>query len=371
MAILKDLLVNGTSRFVGNVTGANITATSFIKSGGTSSQFLKADGSVDSNTYATSSSLGSYLPLTGGTLTGSLTVPINASVATDTTKGLNFSDKAHLGYSTGLGIYSLGEIWIRPAQSSLSSADSTKGLKITGTTFTYNNTNVSLEGHKHAYTDLTGSGTTADQAIVSSGTANGWTLKTLGSNAFTSTSYLPLDGGTMSNTTVVTNLNADLLDGVHISGINPKVIYNATNGVLIKTDLPSASSRMVYVEITGNSYGDGNKLPIHTIINFYDYTSTGGIIGNPSAINLSNQGIQSINLFRYDGKVCIWFAKTGSYMTYYVIVRTQGDSMNHAGTLSNSAMPESGVEFLTTITPKQNIIESDELTTTEINTICV
>jgi hypothetical protein len=32
----------------------NVTANSFVKSGGTSSQFLKADGSVDSNTYLTS-----------------------------------------------------------------------------------------------------------------------------------------------------------------------------------------------------------------------------------------------------------------------------------------------------------------------------
>ena len=59
-------------------------------------------------------------------------------------------------------------------------------------------TSVSLEGHKHAYTDLTGSTTTANQAIVSNGTANGWTLKTLGSRAFDSTSYLPLSGGTMT-----------------------------------------------------------------------------------------------------------------------------------------------------------------------------
>jgi len=37
------------------ITG-NVTATSFVKSGGTSSQFLKADGSVDTNTYLTSGS---------------------------------------------------------------------------------------------------------------------------------------------------------------------------------------------------------------------------------------------------------------------------------------------------------------------------
>jgi hypothetical protein len=40
-----------------------------IKSGGTSTQFLKADGSVDSNTYVTG---GPFLPITGGTLTGAL-----------------------------------------------------------------------------------------------------------------------------------------------------------------------------------------------------------------------------------------------------------------------------------------------------------
>ncbi len=36
---------------------ANITATSFIRSGGTSSQFLKADGSVDSSTYLTAATV--------------------------------------------------------------------------------------------------------------------------------------------------------------------------------------------------------------------------------------------------------------------------------------------------------------------------
>jgi len=63
----KQLNVSGVSTFSGittvtgttlfakqlNVSGV-VTASSFIKSGGTSSQFLKADGSIDSNTYLTS-----------------------------------------------------------------------------------------------------------------------------------------------------------------------------------------------------------------------------------------------------------------------------------------------------------------------------
>jgi hypothetical protein len=50
----------------------HITAAKFITSGGTSSQFVKGDGSLDSNTYATTASLESYLPLAGGTMTGSI-----------------------------------------------------------------------------------------------------------------------------------------------------------------------------------------------------------------------------------------------------------------------------------------------------------
>ena len=57
-----NIASNNNATFYGNI----------IRNGGTSSQFLKADGSLDSSTYATTSSLSSYLPLSGGTLTGAL-----------------------------------------------------------------------------------------------------------------------------------------------------------------------------------------------------------------------------------------------------------------------------------------------------------
>lgn len=59
--------------------------------------------------------------------------------------------------------------------------------------------------HTQSYTTLTGSTTTANQAIVSNGTANGWTLKTLGSLAFsnatipTKTSQLTNDSGFLTS----------------------------------------------------------------------------------------------------------------------------------------------------------------------------
>jgi hypothetical protein len=56
------------------ISGGNFEAGTIVKTGGTSSQFLKADGSVDSSSYALNSSLSLYLPLTGGTISGTLNV---------------------------------------------------------------------------------------------------------------------------------------------------------------------------------------------------------------------------------------------------------------------------------------------------------
>jgi hypothetical protein len=53
--------VSGTGRFT-----SNLTAASFVRSGGTSAQFLKADGSVDSTTYVSSVTASSPLFSSGG-----------------------------------------------------------------------------------------------------------------------------------------------------------------------------------------------------------------------------------------------------------------------------------------------------------------
>ena len=54
-----------TQTIAGNKTfSSSITASSFVKSGGTSSQFLKADGSVDTNTYLTSAPAASLIAQT-------------------------------------------------------------------------------------------------------------------------------------------------------------------------------------------------------------------------------------------------------------------------------------------------------------------
>jgi hypothetical protein len=56
-----------------------VTSAKFITKDGTSTQFVKGDGSLDSNTYALSSSLGDYLPLAGGTMKKDAYISWNAS----------------------------------------------------------------------------------------------------------------------------------------------------------------------------------------------------------------------------------------------------------------------------------------------------
>ena len=77
---------DGNVTFIVNQNG-NTTAASFIKSGGTSSQFLKADGSVDSSTYALTSQL--HDAVTIGTANGlSLSGQVlSLALASPTTRG--------------------------------------------------------------------------------------------------------------------------------------------------------------------------------------------------------------------------------------------------------------------------------------------
>lgn len=94
-----------------------------------------------------------------------------------------------------------GEVWTHGKLYGgfFSNADNNKvSLTIGGTTKI-----LALDGHVQSYTTLTGSGSTANQAILSTGVANKWTLKTLGKNAFSNVDYLPADATAVAAEKVV------------------------------------------------------------------------------------------------------------------------------------------------------------------------
>lgn len=87
--------------------GSNdITANAIIKSGGTSSQFLKADGSIDSNSYITLASLLATSPLIYNNLTGTFSIQQSSAVQggfLSAADWITFNNKQNSGnYITGL-----------------------------------------------------------------------------------------------------------------------------------------------------------------------------------------------------------------------------------------------------------------------------
>lgn len=111
---------SGNTSFPGS-----LTANSIIKSGGTSSQFLKADGSVDSNTYALSSALSSYVP-TSRTLTingTSFDLSANRSWTISTTETDTLQSVTSRGNTTTvpIGIISADNVGVFQSQNSSAS----------------------------------------------------------------------------------------------------------------------------------------------------------------------------------------------------------------------------------------------------------
>jgi hypothetical protein len=109
---LDQTLGTGNTSSKGMSVGV-VTATSFVKSGGTSSQFLKADGSVDSNSYLTSTSSGSSLTGIVTSITAGSGISINQSTGnvTITATGGGGGGESYW-VSTAVGIHTLSNVGI-------------------------------------------------------------------------------------------------------------------------------------------------------------------------------------------------------------------------------------------------------------------
>jgi hypothetical protein len=124
-----------------NIVIGVVTATSFIKSGGTSSQFLKADGSVDTNTYLTSytetdtlnSVTGRGNSTANGISVGVLTATSGNFSGILTSSGANISGVLTATSFVGSGSLLTGIVTSLTAGSGISLNQSTGNVTITAT----------------------------------------------------------------------------------------------------------------------------------------------------------------------------------------------------------------------------------------------
>lgn len=140
----------------------------------------------------------------------------------------------------------------------------------------------------------------------------------------------------------------------------PKMVYNYDKGCLVKLRNSDSDAAMITVRIFGNSYY-GNSVPFDTVIQFYNY-NTGNSIIQYSGVN-NGAGFGDIKVFNYNGQVYLWFKQTRQFQSFVVhaYYSNSSDYRNMVESISNAAMPTSGVTRTVTITPKQAIYSYDNI----------
>lgn len=140
---------------------------------------------------------------------------------------------------------------------------------------------------------------------------------------------------------------------------SPKIVYNYDKGCLVKLNIASNSNTMTTVRIFGNSYN--STPPFDTVIQFYNYNDKNSILQYTGVNNGASFG--DIKVFIHQGYVHLWFKQTRTYQTFmvYANVMNSTDLVNVVESISNAAMPTSGVARMVTITPKQAIYAGDDI----------
>lgn len=140
---------------------------------------------------------------------------------------------------------------------------------------------------------------------------------------------------------------------------SPKMVYNYDKGCLVKLRNASSVDAMITVRIFGNSYY--TTPPFDTVIQFYNY-NTGNSIIQYFGVN-NGAGFGDIKVFNYNGQVYLWFKQTRQFQSFVVhaYYSNSSDYRNMVETITNAAMPTSGVTRTVTITPKQAIYSYDNI----------
>lgn len=138
----------------------------------------------------------------------------------------------------------------------------------------------------------------------------------------------------------------------------PKTVYDYRNGCLVRLRNSAGDPTMITVRIFGNSYY-GNSVPFDTVIQFYNYPPENKIFQATGVNNGYSFG--DIKVFNYDNRIYLWFKQPQQYETFIVHAYHSSDLRNMVESITNAAMPTSGVTRTVTITPKQSIYSYDNI----------
>jgi hypothetical protein len=342
---------NTTARLTILNTGATtlngtFTATSLIKSGGTSAEFLKADGSVDSNTYLTTSSASStYLPLAGGTLTGALSgtsitgtslvksggtsAQILAADGSVITAGTNITISSGTISASGGGSMAIGGSITSATAGSVLFAGASGVLAQSNAQFFWDNTNSRLGigtntiGSKLQVNGNAAIGYSASTAAPTNG------LAVAGAGNFGSTVSISGTGGLYYNLTTTLQSDAALFlnDGTYIAYAGLNVASNVNHYVIYY----NGATRMAINASTGNlgigTNTIGSKLQVNgnAAIGYSASTAapTNGLAVSGSVAIGTSTAAQKLSIVTSGGSPSIYLAD-GTTDCYLGIATTAG-----------------------------------------------
>lgn len=237
-----------TTRLRGSVLGG-----SFVKDGGLSTQFLKADGSSDGTAYATSTGGTGYIQnqnisaqtanmwINGDIKSRqiSLNDGFGVNVGGFQTGGVS-SDRFYI-YNNTLGLDNFKIIQSTGAATFSSTVTAPTFIgALTGNAISATNWGDSPADFSNFPTNMAsmlGYDNTASK-MMSFSQAQSRTFLGLGSNAYTSTAYLPLTGGTLSGQLNISGTNAgssiDIINTTATTGKNMRIVSLNAGGLTIE-----------------------------------------------------------------------------------------------------------------------------------------
>jgi len=122
--------------------------------------------------------------------------------------------------------------------------------------------------------------------------------------------------------------------------------HNYTNGCLIDLNV-NTTNGMYTIHITGNSY-NGEKIPVNSIYQFYNFASQNTIAGY-SGIELGSP-LGDMKVYHYNGRVYAWFKQPNIYQTLQVTLLASVSNLTP--TITNAAAHTADYTNLKTITPE-------------------
>lgn len=251
----------------GNVTVVGTgTFVEIVKSGGTSSQFLKADGSVDSNTYVTSSinnivedtspQLGGDLDTNGNDITGTGSINISGDLTT-TGNNVNIGNANYgLGVSTSAATLGSNRLQLLGTETVLNQAGADIDFRVEG------DTDVNLL-FVDASTDRVGVGTSSPSSTLH---VNGTMTATIvAKTGGASTEFLKADGSVDTNTylTSVSNLDTTNFNSSNLVSESDSIASNDND-----TTIPTSAAVKAYADtkLASDTSSIANSVAVNNVV---------------------------------------------------------------------------------------------------------